>query len=263
MKSKLSLRNATFSYGKREIFSDLKLEVSQGDIFCLLGPNGCGKTTLLRCLNGALRLKKGSVWLDDGDISSLGIREIACLVGFVFQEHSVSLPYSVLELVLMGRAPHLGMFSTPSKKDTEIAEQALELVGISHLKDKRCTQISGGEKQLALIARTLAQETEVILLDEPTSHLDFKNQALVLRMIKKLAEQGLTIIMSSHFPNHAFLCSSRVAMMGGGRLIAVGNPEEAITEGNLRETYGIDEVKIYSVKDPESGNVIKFCVPSK
>lgn len=262
MESKLILKDATFSYGKREIFSNLNLEVSSGDIFCLLGPNGCGKTTLLRCLSGALKLKKGSVWLDGEEISSLGTKEIACLVGFVFQEHRSSLPYSVLDLVLMGRAPHLGMFSTPAEKDTEIAERALELVGISHLRDKRCTHISGGERQLALIARTLAQETEVILLDEPTSHLDFKNQTLVLRMITRLAKQGLTIIMSSHFPNHAFLCSNRVAMMEGGRFIAIGRPEDAVTETNLKVTYGIDKVRIYSVKDPESGEVIRFCTPS-
>lgn len=162
----------------------------------------------------------------------------------------------------MGRAPHLGLFSSPSKKDTKIAERALATVGISHLKNKRYTQISGGERQLTLIARTLAQEPEVILLDEPTSHLDFKNQTLMLRMINKLARQGLSIVMSSHLPNHALLHSSRVALMKDGKFLAVGSPDEVMTEGNLRTIYEID-VRILSAKDSVSGDEIRFCIPAK
>lgn len=261
MKARISLEDAAFSYGDKGVFSGLNLEVSQGDILCLLGANGCGKTTLLRCLHGALALKKGKVWLDGEDILSLSTTEIAKKVGFVFQQHSAPFPYSVLEVVRMGRAPHLGMFASPSPMDTRIAEQALETVGVLYLRDKRYTEISGGERQLTLIARTLAQQPELILLDEPTASLDFKNQALVLRMIKKLAEQGLTIIMSSHFPNHALLFSSRVVMMNSGTFMDVGEPDEVITEENLRATYGMD-VRIFSVIDPTSGDDIRFCIPA-
>jgi iron complex transport system ATP-binding protein len=137
--------------------------------------------------------------------------DIARRIGFVFQEHSSPFPYSVIDVVSMGRAPHLRLFSAPTRKDLQIAEEALDMVGMHHLKDKLYTQISGGERQLVLIARTIALQPDVILLDEPTSHLDLKNQTLILRMINKLARQGLSVMMSSHLPNHALLYSSKLA----------------------------------------------------
>lgn len=261
MAHKIVIENASFSYGEKDIFAGLNLEVPEGDMLCILGANGCGKTTLLRCINGALKLKSGHIRLDGTDIYSMKVTEIARKVGFVYQEHSAPFPYSVLEVVRMGRAPHLRLFSSPSKKDTVIAEEALLAVGMWHLRDKRYTEISGGERQLALIARTLAQEPEVIILDEPTSHLDFRNQTLVLRMIGKLAERGLTIITTSHFPNHALLYSRRVTMMNKGKLLAAGDPDDVINEQNLRTTYGID-VRVLSVADPDNGDKLKFCIPT-
>lgn len=247
MDIRIRLRNGAFSYGQREIFHNLNLELAQGDIFCLLGANGCGKTTLLRCLNGLLSLKEGNVWLNGQEIASLSETERAKILGFVFQEHNFLFPYSVLETVCMGRAPHLGFFSSPSRKDTQIAERALEMVGLAHLKDKPCTEISGGERQLSLIARALAQEPAVLLLDEPTSHLDFGNQVLILETIRRLAqEKGLTVIMATHFPGHALLVSNKVALMKNGNFANVGRPEQVLTESNLKNLYGID-VKIVSV----------------
>lgn len=262
MEAKLSLENANFSYGEREIFHDLNLNLYAGDVFCILGSNGCGKTTLLRCLNGGLKLKRGRILLNNRDISSFKINQLAQKVGIVFQEHSVPFPYSVLEVVRMGRAPYLGFFTRPSKKDSEIAMEKLEIVGVSHLRNKAYAQISGGERQLVLIARTLTQEPDVILLDEPTSHLDFKNQVLVLRIINKLVKQGLAVIMSSHFPNHALLFSSRVSLMAKGQFIATGKPEKIINEENLENTYGI-KVKILSSDSSTGKEKVKFCIPAE
>ncbi len=256
----LSLRNGTFSYGDKRIFSDITLDVLPGEILCILGANGCGKTTLLRCLNGSLRLARGHVFLDKLDLYNMSVVDVARRMGFVFQEHSAPFPFSVLEVVSMGRAPYLGFFESPSPKDVNIAEQSLEMVGMLHLKDKPYTKISGGERQLILIARTLTQTPDVILLDEPCSHLDFKNQALVLKIISKLSQKGLTVLMTTHLPNHALLLSGKVALMSGGKILAVGDVENVITEKRLEETYGIG-CAILTADSPVTGTTIKFCVP--
>jgi iron complex transport system ATP-binding protein len=172
----------------------------------------------------------------------------------------MSFPYSVLEVVSMGRAPYLGRFASPSAKDISFAESALSKVGMLHIKDKPYTEISGGEIQLILIARTLAQEPQVIMFDEPTSHLDFKNQALCLNIINKLAEQGISMIMTTHNPNHALLFPNTVAMMNNGKFITIGKADEVVTENTLKEIYGID-VKVFSVPDPNGKGKLKMVTP--
>jgi iron complex transport system ATP-binding protein len=258
MTVKISVRSASFSYGEKRVWHDLNLEIESGETICLLGSNGCGKTTLLNCIHGDLRLEHGTIRIDGRDIRALGVRDIAKRIGYVFQEHSAPFPYRVIDVVRMGRTPHLGLFQSPSRADTMIANEVIASLGIGHLAQKRYTRISGGERQLVLIARTLCQEPEIILLDEPTSHLDFGNQAMVLKTIRHLAQQGLTIIMTTHFPNHAWLFSSRVALMNEGELISFGPAVETISPENLSRTYGIG-VKIYTVKDT-SGDV-RFCMP--
>jgi iron complex transport system ATP-binding protein len=260
MNEMIYVRDASFSYGQRSIFSGLEFNVRRGEVLCLLGANGCGKTTLLRCISGFLKLRSGSVLLDGTDIATLPPQLLARRIGFVFQDNTAAFPYTVLEIVRMGRTPHLKFFASPDQSDTNIAEQAMKNVGIFHLRDKKFTEISGGERQLAVIARTLAQGPDIILMDEPTSALDFRNQTLVLHMITRLAEQGLTIIMSSHYPNNALLFSHRVAMMHGGRFTALGKAEEVITEDNLRSTYGVG-VRILTADDPVRGIPVRFCIP--
>lgn len=258
----LRLKNGEFKYGEKVIFSGLDLEVNKAEVLCILGANGCGKTTLLRCMNGNMALNQGRVYLGAVDITSMRIDAIAKKVGFVFQEHHAPFPFSVLEVVRMGRAPHMGLFALPSHRDTEIAKEKLELVGMYHLKDKPYTQISGGERQLILIARTLAQEPEVILMDEPTSHLDFRNQTIVLQIINRLAESGLAVLMTSHLPDHALLFSSRVALMKDGNFLMVGRPADIMTEESLKEIYGI-EVKIFTVNDPDGQETVKLVLPRR
>lgn len=262
MTAKIVVDNISFNYGDRSIFHDLKFEVEQGDILCLLGSNGCGKTTLLRCLRGYLKYHTGNCFLDGTNIRSLKTAALSRKIGFVFQDNTAPFPYSVIEMVKMGRAPHLKLFASPTHHDTEIAERALETVGMHHLKDRKFTQISGGERQLAVIARTLAQGPDVILMDEPTSALDFKNQALVLKMINKLAKQGITIILSTHFPNHALLYSCKVAMMNKGGFIAFGPADKTLTEETLEKTYGIN-VRIYSADKASGKEKVRFCVPAE
>ncbi|HHY37853.1 MAG TPA: ABC transporter ATP-binding protein [Clostridia bacterium] len=255
---RVSIRSASFAYGDKEVWRDINLDVEKGETVCLLGPNGCGKTTLLNCIHGDLALKSGTIRIDGRDISAMSVREVARKIGYVFQEHNAPFPYSSLEVVRMGRAPYLGLFQAPSRYDTELARNIMEEMGIGYLADKRYTNISGGERQLVLIARTLCQEPEIILFDEPTSHLDFKNQALVLETISNLASKGLTIIMTSHFPNHAWLLNSRVAMMNHNGFITVGPAEEVMTEQNLSEVYGL-RVKVYKAMD--GNRTINFCTP--
>lgn len=242
--TRIELEDAAFSFGRHTIFSGLSLDVKAGEVLCILGPNGCGKTTLLRCLSGALPLAKGGVRLCGRELSSYKAAERAKRIGFVFQEHAAAFPYTVLDVVTMGRTPYLGRFSSPSRKDRELAELALSRVGMLRVADKPYTELSGGERQLILIARTLAQEPDVILLDEPTSHLDFKNQALCLGMVGRLAKEGISMVMTTHNPNHVLLFGDRVAMMSGGAFIATGDASSAITEESLKATYGI-EVRIF------------------
>lgn len=256
----LRLEAASFAYPDRPIFADLSLEVAAGELVCLLGPNGCGKTTLLRCLGGALRPQRGRVVLEGVDLSTMAVDAIARRIGFVFQEHTPPFPFPVIEIVRMGRAPHLGFLSAPSAHDTLLAEESLDLVGMRHVRDKPYTQLSGGERQLVLIARTLAQQPAVVLLDEPTSHLDFHNEALVLGIVARLATQGLAVVMTTHRPDHALVYASRVALMRAGHFLAVGPPAEAMSEAQLRELYGID-VRILTGLDVATGRPIQACVP--
>jgi len=256
--AKVLIRSAGFNYGNKPVWRDINLRVEQGETICLLGPNGCGKTTLLNCIHGELTPQSGEIQIDGRDVKAMTVTDRARAMGYVFQEHSAPFPYSSLEVVRMGRAPHLGLFQVPSNQDTELAVNTMEEMGIGHLANKRYTMLSGGERQLVLIARTLCQEPEMILFDEPTSHLDFKNQVLILRTIGRLAGRGLTIIMTSHFPNHAWLLSSRVAMMGQNGIVAEGPAESVMTEENLSGTYGL-KVKVFKVMDGD--NTINFCTP--
>lgn len=262
MKTLVSLRGGGFSYGERSIFRGVDLDVMSGQVLCLLGANGCGKTTLLRCLSGSLSLNQGTVHLDGQLLSSLEPDQVARKIGFVFQEHRSPFPFSVLEVVRMGRAPHLRAFSSPSRRDTEIAERMLTRVGMLHLKSKPYTHISGGERQLVLIARTLAQEPEVIMLDEPTSHLDFRNQNLVLRIVNQLADNGMAVLMTSHMPDHALWYSDQVALMHDGHLITMGPPSEVMTESSLRETYDMN-VQMPTIIDARTGEALRVVLPER
>ena len=255
----LDVQQAGFRYDlKQMIFSEISFSLAEQEVLCILGPNGIGKSTLIRCLANLNPLCAGSIRLHDRDVRSLNHRDVAKIVGYVPQAHEIVFPFPVREFVLMGRAPHLELFSSPGKDDFAKADEAIDLVGIRKIADKPVNEISGGEYQLAMIARALAQEPEVLLLDEPTSHLDFGNQIRVLEIIDRLASNGLSVIMSSHFPDHAFLTSNNVAIMQHGSFMAYGLAEDVVTEENLKQTYGVDVSITYS-HDVER----QVCVPHK
>jgi iron complex transport system ATP-binding protein len=227
------------------VFRDVGFSVQRGEVFCLLGPNGTGKSTLLKCLMNLLRPQAGSIEMDGVSLSTLGVSRIARQVAYVPQTQVSAFPFTILEIVVMGRAPHLSILQSPSSKDLKIALAAMDGIGIGHLADRSCNSVSGGEWQLTLIARALAQEPEILLLDEPTSHLDIANQIKILHVARNLADKGLTILMASHFPDHALLVSTAVAILNQGRLAYQGAPEAVITETNLRETYGVNVKILY------------------
>lgn len=253
----MEMVDGTFSYKNNgNIFENINFGVEKEDVFCILGANGTGKTTMIKCLNGLLKLSSGKVLLNNKDIYSLNHAAIAKNIGYIPQIHNSTFSFTVLDVVLMGRAPHLDIFSSPSKKDIKIAENSLKSLNIYHMRDKVYTEISGGEQQLVFIARVLTQEPQILILDEPTSHLDFGNQIRTLNIIEKLAKNGLSVIMSSHFPDHAFLSANKVAIMKGKDFIDVGTPEEVVTEENMQKAYGI-KVKIADMDKR------KACIPLK
>lgn len=237
----LSARNLTFSWDSvQDIFAGVSFTLNPGEIFCILGPNGIGKSTLLRCLINLLDLNQGSVLLNGIDIRKMDRQHLSRKMAFVPQGYDVAFPYTILEYVLMGRAPYISPFSSPTDDDVRIAVQSIREVGIFHLIEKPVNEVSGGEHQLALIARALAQQPEILLLDEPTSHLDFGNQMQVLSLIERLRNQGISIIMTSHFPDHAFILSDQVGIMQNGEFSAIGSADTVITSETLRTTYNVD-----------------------
>ena len=210
----ISVENLTFSYGKNLVLNNINFSVKKGSVVTLVGPNGCGKTTLLKIINGFLRQNEGTVYIDGRNIEEIADRELAMILGHVSQMHTSSFPFSVLDIVLTGRTPYISTFSTPKKEDIEKAYEVLEFMGIAHFAERPYTQISGGERQLVMIAKALAQEPDFLLLDEPTSFLDLKNQIHVLKTIINLARtRDITVLMTLHEPNHALLFSDEIILL--------------------------------------------------
>ena len=251
----------SLSYNSRLVLGDVSLQLRKGAIVTLLGPNGCGKTTLLKIINGLLRPDSGKVYVDGYDVSRMGQTDMARLMGHVPQTQRSSFPFTALDIVLTGRMPHISALSQPGPRDLEKARQAMDMVGASHLSSRPYTQISGGERQLVMIARALAQEPSFLLLDEPTSYLDFKNQHQVLKMISQIArDQKVTVVMTLHDPNHALMFSDELVLLrkltekecgdeqkfkgesncNHQNVVAAGRPTEVMTPENIFEAYGID-----------------------
>jgi iron complex transport system ATP-binding protein len=236
---RLTLENITGGYGSRIVVQQVSCCFEPGEVVCLLGANGCGKTTLFKMILQLLRPVSGTIRAGVEDMRGWPQRRLARTLAYVPQSHHAPFAFSVRDVVLMSRAAHLAPFSSPGRSDRDAAEQALDSLGILDLADARYTEISGGERQLVLIARALAQQTQWLVLDEPASSLDLSNQVKVLRAVRNLAKAGLGVLMTTHVPDHAFTCASRVAVMSKGRIVAMDVPERAMTAATLEGAYGI------------------------
>lgn len=227
------------SYGAVKVLNGLTFSVAGGSFTGIIGPNGSGKSTLLKSLSRVLKPAKGSVFLDDEDLYRLDTREVAKNMAVVPQETAVNFSFTVKDIVIMGRSPHLGRFQSESEKDFAAARQAMVLTDTLHLADRLITAVSGGERQRVIIAKALTQEPKIILLDEPTSHLDINHQVEILSLLKRLnRENNLTIISVFHDLNLAAQYCDSLILMKDGRIFTVGKPAAVLTVDKIKEVYG-------------------------
>ena len=255
----LTVQKGCFFYQKdTPIFNNINFSVGSGEILAILGPNGAGKTTMLRCITGMLKWKDGQSLLDGKSIHGMGPRELWSCVAYVPQAKSASSAYTAFETVLLGRSSRLNAFSTPRQEDLLKAKEVMELLGIAHLMDKNCSAMSGGELQMVLIAKALASEPKVLILDEPESNLDFKNQLVVLDAMTKLAQQGMTCIFNTHYPAHALQRADKSLILSRGGDYVFGSTATVVTEENIRKAFGVNAV-IGQVETP--GNILQNVIP--
>ncbi|MBR6430727.1 MAG: ABC transporter ATP-binding protein [Oscillospiraceae bacterium] len=253
----LEVKNLAFSYHKndKQIFHDVNISLEAGEILTILGPNGAGKSTLLNCLANLLKPTRGEILLDGKSHAEMSLREVAQVLGYVPQNHAATYSYRVRDFVVMGRAPYLGIFEKPKRADYEIANTIIRELGIEKYADKPYTEISGGERQQAMIARAITQKPKIIMFDEPTNHLDFGNQMRTIMKIKDLASKGYAVIMTTHMPNHAIMLQGKTAILNRSGELICGETEQIVTDENLRDIYQVD-VRVVDVA--EAGG--KLCV---
>jgi len=256
---RLKVERLAFGYPGRVVGRDVSFSLAAGQVLCLLGPNGSGKTTLFRTLLRLIEPHGGAVLVDGASIGGWPRRRLAQVFGYVPQAQAGTFPFSARDVVLMGRTAHVGVFASPTARDHRHAEAALEALGIAHLADRSYPEMSGGERQLALVARALAQEPSILVLDEPTASLDFGNQVRVLAHVQSLAQRGIAVVLSTHDPDQAFLCADLVALLHDGRLAHLGPPSDVITAATLRDAYGVDVDVVTIVR---GGRPIRVCLPS-
>lgn len=237
----ISVEGLGFSYGTREVLKDVSFSVRAGEFVGILGPNGSGKTTLLNCVSGALRSVNGRVGVCGKDVLTIGSLELARLVAVVPQESAMNFEFTVEEVVLMGRYSHIDRYRFEDERDYAVAERAMRATGIWRMRERLVTNLSGGERQRVVIARALAQEPRVLLLDEPTTHLDLRHQLEVLGLIRELNQtRGLTVLAVFHDLNLAARFCDRLMLVDEGRIMARGTPEEVLTAENVAKAFRVN-----------------------
>lgn len=249
----LRIKNLSFDYRNKPVIEDIDFEIEKGEIIGILGPNGCGKTTLLRNLNKNLSPKSGCVLLDGTDLEDMEKKEIAKNIASIPQSNEIKFAFTVREIVAMGRMPFQEFLQGESRRDMEIVDDAIEKTGISHMSDRYVSTMSGGERQRVIIARALAQTPKILLMDEPTLHLDISAQFDTLNMVHKLSrEEGLTVIIVSHdLPMVARYCD-RIVMIHNHKIHAIGKTEDVLTKENMKVVFGVDAD---TVRDPDTGKI--------
>ena len=245
----LTVDDITFGYdAERNVIEHLSLTYDSPDVLCILGSNGMGKSTLLQCIIGAFDISAGSITVDGVPVGAYKARDFARKVAYIPQTHNPSFAYKVIDVVTMGRTSRIGYLANPSDDDVAFAHEQLAYLGVDHLSEKPYTDISGGERQLVMIASALTQEPELMILDEPTAHLDFGNAHRFVELVEKLRDKDMGVLMTTHFPDHALALDSTTAILSGGRIIAEGRASDVITDESMRELYGI-EVNVRHIED--------------
>ncbi|MDR2106529.1 MAG: ABC transporter ATP-binding protein [Coriobacteriales bacterium] len=255
----LHVDSLSCGYGARVVLREVSFTLSTGETLCLLGPNGAGKTTLFKTMLGLLRPLAGRMLVDGEDTAGWRRQRFAQAIAYIPQDHAPAFPFLAFEVVLMGRTPKLGALSSIGAQDEAVALGVMTSLGIEHLAGRDYTQLSGGERQMVLVARALAQEPSFLAMDEPTASLDLGNQARVLSRIRSLAREGLGIIMTTHDPNQAFLLGGKVACIGHDGSFTMGEVREVLTPGLLRTLYGVEVG--FSTLITASARTIPVCAP--
>ena len=260
MKAVIQVRDAAFSYGEQPVFEHIDLDIFPRRICCLMGMNGCGKSTLIDCMLGVHECSSGQVLIDGEPVGKMKPADIAKQISYVPQVHDRTFPYLVRDIVLMGRTAYQKGISAPGQEDMALCEEAMERCGIYHLADRPYTQISGGEMQMVMLTRALVQNTPVIIMDEPTAHLDFRNEQIFLETVAALVKtRSIGAVIATHSPNQAFYFENagldiQVVLMANASIYAMGKPSEVLSEEVLKEVYGMD-VRIADVDLGKDGHI--------
>ena len=251
----LCVEHLQFSYGSREVLREISFTAEQGELLSVLGPNGVGKSTLFQCLLGLLAPKVGMVTVDGRNVQDMTAAERSRCMAYIPQAHHPVFNFSVLDMVLMGTTSQVGRFSVPGKAQMALAEEALERLGIAHLRDRGCAHISGGERQLVLIARAIAQQAKILVMDEPSANLDFGHRVRVMQVMKELTKDGYTVIQSTHDPDQAYLYSDKILALYDGRVLGWGTPREVVREELVSTLYGVP-VEVCSMQEDR----VRVCI---
>lgn len=246
-------------YNSTNIIKDINFNINNGEILFVIGPNGSGKTTLFRSILGILKLNSGSIKINDVNICDMSKKELSKYISYIPQYHNPVFSYKVIDVVLMGRLGYISTFSQPKNDDFNIALSALNKVNMAHLANRYYNELSGGQRQLVLIARAICQSAKIFILDEPIANLDYKNQRIMLNIIQELADDGYIIIMSTHSLEYSCNKNNKVLLLNDGNMIAFGKIEEIINSYNLEKVYGI-EMDVIKIND-RYGNKRIICMP--
>lgn len=254
----LKVENLSFAWGAKMTIDDVTFSIEAGTVTSILGPNGSGKTTLLKLMLGFLKPISGRVILGEHDLATLDLAMRAKKMAYVPQRHTAVFSYRVLDIVVLGRIPYSNVFCKITDNDYQLASECLNQLGIGHLAERSYTEISGGEQQLVLIARALVQQAEILIMDEPVSGLDYGNQLMLLKQLRRLAQNGITCVKTTHYPEHALWTSDRAIFVRAGKIIATGNSADIINSSTLKDLYNAD----IRILESEAGSQkMRTCVP--